>query len=197
MRAGWSLRAGLSGSNHNKRSGQLQPLRTKKYSEEQMKKQITKAFVMVSLVSLLTLAAAVQSAQAQSRINYTANIPFAFTVGNTTLPPGLYTVTEIKTADGAGILQVSAKGKDGVFRLTDRVQVNKPRAKTVLVFNQYGEQYFLAEMWRRGESEGRLVRKSNRERAIESELARTRGSQNETARRAAQPQTVELALLAK
>jgi hypothetical protein len=163
-----------------------------------MKKQITKAFVMVSLVSLLTLAAAVRSAQAQSRINYTANIPFEFTVGNTTLPPGLYTVTEIKTADGAAILQVKAKGQDGVFRLTDRVQVNKPRAKTVLVFNQYGEQYFLAEMWRRGESEGRLVRKSNRERAIESELARNAGSQNETtARRAAQSQTVEIAVLAK
>jgi hypothetical protein len=163
-----------------------------------MKKQLTKAFVMIGLVSLLTLAAAVGSAQAQSRINYTANIPFAFTVGNTTLPPGLYTVTEIKTADGASILQIKAKGQDGLFRLTDRVQVNKPRAKTVLVFNQYGEQYFLAEMWRRGEAEGRLVRKSARERAIEHELASTDGSQNnETARRAPQSQTVEIAALAK
>jgi hypothetical protein len=162
-----------------------------------MKKQLTKAFVMIGLVSLLTLVAATGSAQAQSRINYTANIPFAFTVGNTTLPPGLYTVTEIKTADGAGILQIKAKGQDGVFRLTDRVQINKARARTVLVFNQYGEQYFLAEMWRRGQSEGHLVRKSNRERAIENELARNDGSQNETARRASESQTVEIIALAK
>jgi hypothetical protein len=162
-----------------------------------MKKQLTKAFVMIGLVSLLTLAAAVESAQAQSRINYTANIPFAFTVGNTTLPAGIYTVTEIKTADGAGILQLKAKGRDGLFRLTDRAQVNNPRAGTVLVFNQYGEQYFLAEMWRRGEAEGRLVRKSDRERAIEHELARIDGSPNETARRAPRSQTVEIAALAK
>lgn len=163
-----------------------------------MKKQLTKAFVMIGLVSLLTLVAATGSAHAQSRTNYTANIPFAFTVGNTTLPPGLYTVTEIKTADGAGMIQLKAKGQDGLFRLTDRVQVNKSRARTVLVFNQYGEQYFLAEMWRRGENEGRMVRKSNRERAIENELARFIGSRNnETARRATESQTVEIAALAK
>src|SRR4051812_1738637 len=119
MRAGWNSRAGLSGSDHNTRSGQLQPLRNK-YVEEQMKKQLTKALMMIGLVSLLTLVAAARSAQAQSRISYTANIPFEFTVGNTTLPAGLYTVTQIKTADGALILQVKAKGQDGLFRLTDR-----------------------------------------------------------------------------
>lgn len=163
-----------------------------------MKKQITKAFVMIGLVSLLTLVAALGSAQAQSRINHTANIPFAFTVGDTTLPPGLYTVTEIKTADGTGVIQVKAKGRNGMFRLTDRVQVSRPRARNVLVFNQYGEQYFLAQVWRRGEKEGQSVRKSSRERSIENELARTRGSHNnETARRAPQSQTVEVAVLSK
>jgi hypothetical protein len=162
-----------------------------------MKKQMTKALVMIGLVSILTLVAAAQRAEAQSRINYTANIPFEFTVGNTTLPAGLYTVTEIKTANGAAILQVKAKGQDGLFRLTDRVQIARPRARTVLVFNQYGEQYFLAQMWRAGELEGRLVRKSDRERAIVKELARAAASRNETARRALDSRTVEVAALAR
>ena len=162
-----------------------------------MKKQMTKALMMMGLVSILTLVAAAGSAQAQSRINYTANIPFEFTVGDTTLPAGLYTVSQLKTADGVVILQVKAKGQEGMFRLTDRAQTSEPRAKTVLIFNQYGEQYFLAEMWRAGETEGRLVRKSSRERAIEKELARGQGHQSETARRATDSQTVEITALAR
>lgn len=162
-----------------------------------MKKQMTKALMMVGLVSMLTLVAAAGSAQAQSRISYKANIPFEFTVGNETLPAGLYTVTQIKTADGTVILQVRAKGLDGLFRLTDRAQIARPRSRTVLVFNQYGEQYFLAEMWRAGEMEGSLVRRSNRERAIEKELARGYALRNETARGAHDSQTVEIVALAK
>src|ERR1043165_4548658 len=163
-----------------------------------MKKQMIKALMMVGLVSMLTLVAAAGSAQAQSRINYKANIPFEFTVGTETLPAGLYTVTQIKTADGAVILQVRAKGQDGLFRLTDRTQRARPRSRTVLVFNRYGEQYFLAEMWRAGETEGSLVRKSNRERALEKELARGQSNRNETARSAIDGQTVEIvAALAK
>lgn len=165
-----------------------------------MKKQMTKALMMIGLASILSLAAAAERAQAQSRVNYTANIPFEFAVGNQTLPAGLYTVSQIKTADGAMIIQVKSKGQDGLFRLTDRVQTAEPRSKTVLVFNRYGEQYFLAEMWRAGELEGRIVRKSNRERSIEKELARApqASPHSDTARRAvAQSQTVEITALAK
>lgn len=157
-----------------------------------MKKQILKALTMISLVSMLTLVAAVARVQAQSRINYTANIPFEFTVGSATLPAGEYTVTQIKTADGAVMLRLSAKGQDSsALRLTDRTQASEPKEKTVLVFNHYGEQYFLAEMWRAGEAEGRLVRKSSRERVVENELARN-PSHNGLAGRGAAPETIEI-----
>jgi len=162
-----------------------------------MKKQILKALTMISLVSMLTLVAAVARTQAQSRSSYTANIPFEFVVGNATLPAGQYAVTQIKTADGAVMLRLSAKGQDSsALRLTDRAQNGKPKEKTVLVFNHYGEQYFLAEMWRAGEAEGRLVRKSSRERAIENELARN-PSHNGLAGRENTSETIEIVALAR
>lgn len=161
-----------------------------------MRKQITKALTMMSLVLLFTLVLTVANAQAQSRASYTAHIPFEFVVGNATLPAGDYTITQIKTADGTVMIQLSAKGQNSALRLTEAMQPREPRDKTVLVFNQYGQQYFLAEMWRAGEEEGRQVRKSRRERTIENELARN-PSQNETARRDANSQAIVLAALAK
>jgi hypothetical protein len=161
--------------------------------ELQMKKQILKSLAMVSLIGILTLVAAAQSAQAQSRTDYTANIPFAFNVGNETLPAGQYIITNARTVDGAVILRIRAKGHEGLMRLTNGVRANAPRQKTVLVFNRYGERSFLAEMWRAGESEGRQLPKSRSERAVERELARTPSQSKPSALLAS---TVEIAALA-
>lgn len=159
-----------------------------------MKKQILKSLTTVSLVAIFTLVAAASQAHAQSRKQYTANIPFAFNVGNETLPAGQYTVTNVQTADGTVILQVRAKGQDGVMRLTNRVRAGEPRQKSVLVFNRYGERIFLAEVWSAGENEGRQLPKTRSERAIEQELARN-PSQSQPV--ALLTSTIEIAVLAK
>jgi hypothetical protein len=160
-----------------------------------MKKQILKSLTMISLVAIFTLVAAATQAQAQSRKQYTANIPFEFNVGNETLPAGQYTITNVQTSDGTVMMRVSAKGQEGVLRLTNRVRANESRPKSVLVFNRYGERTFLAEIWSAGESEGRQLPKSRSERAVERELARNASqSQPATARLTS---TVEIAVLAK
>lgn len=161
-----------------------------------MRKQITKALTMTSLVLLFSLVLVVANAQAQARASYTAHIPFEFVVGNATLPAGDYAITQIKTGDGTVMLELRAKGQDVALRLTQAMQTRTPRDRSVLVFNHYGEQYFLAEMWRAGEAQGRRVLKSRRERTIENELARN-PSQNETATRDANSQAIEIAALAK
>jgi hypothetical protein len=159
-----------------------------------MKKQILKSLTMIGLVALFTLAAAATDARAQSRTQYTANIPFEFTVGNETLPAGRYIITNARTPDGTVLLHVRAKGQDGAMRLTNRVRASRPRQNNVLVFNRYGERSFLAEMWSAGETEGRQLRKSKEERAIERELAR---NPSQTSRpQASLASTVEIAVLA-
>jgi hypothetical protein len=160
-----------------------------------MKKQILKAMTMTSLILFCAFAAAtVASAQGQARSRYTASIPFAFNVGDRTLPAGEYTIEYNSMADGLVILRLKAQDEDSAARLTHAVQARSPRAKTVLVFNRYGEQSFLAQMWRAGDVRGRQVNKSGQELAIERELAQQR-QRNQLARREAT--TIELALLAK
>ena len=158
-----------------------------------MKKQILKSLTMISLVAIFTLVAAAREAQAQSRTQYTANIPFEFNVGNETLPAGQYIITNVQTADGTVLLHVRAKGQEGAMRLTNGVRANEPRQKSVLVFNRYGERSFLAEVWRAGEKEGRHLPKSGSERTIERELARTPSRSGPSALIAT---TVEIAALA-
>ncbi|HEX8141401.1 MAG TPA: hypothetical protein VF553_02325 [Pyrinomonadaceae bacterium] len=159
-----------------------------------MKKSILKSLTMIGLVAMLTLVAANTDAQAQSRTRYTANIPFEFTVGNETLPAGQYVISNVKTVDGLVILHLSAQGQARATQLTNTVRAKAPSQKSMLVFNRYGERYFLAEMWRAGEVDGRQLRKSGSERAVERELA-----QNPQQREEAQPeaQAIEIAALAK
>ncbi len=161
-----------------------------------MKKQILKAFTMSSLVLVCTLAAAVANAHAQARTSYTARIPFEFTVGDKTVPAGEYTIACDQTAEGLVLLRLNEAERDSVMNMTHAIQARAPRAKTVLVFNRYGNQYFLAEMWRAGDLRGRQLSKSSRERAIERELAQ-RLEPREPSRPDAKPRTVEITALAK
>jgi hypothetical protein len=102
-----------------------------------------KAFGFFS-VSALIVALAVPSF-AQS-IRLTANVPFEFTVGGRTLPAGDYS---IRTGVNPTIVQVQGTGAHtGVLSLSWRVDVQdkNPAAATKLVFNRYGDKYFLSEV---------------------------------------------------
>lgn len=132
-----------------------------------MKMNILKGFTMLMLLVSVTLAAAVVSANAQSTA-IKANIPFEFVVGDKTLPAGDYSVTTANTAHDALRIQ-SADGKNSALRLSGPTeQKNKGRSR--MVFHRYGQNYFLAEVWKGG-TEGRELAKSKQERAIERELA--------------------------
>ena len=75
----------------------------------------------------------------------TANIPFAFTVQNTTLPAGEYTMSEasqtgnlmsIRNPEAHQAIVVVAPGGDKAYR--------RAGDKNVLVFHKVGDRYFLA-----------------------------------------------------
>jgi len=94
----------------------------------------------ISAVTLLAIAslAACGSAIAQGS-NIKANIPFDFTVGNTWMPAGEYTISspfqhivQLRSADNARTAEiVSTQG------------YNESRSGSKLVFDKYGDQYFL------------------------------------------------------
>jgi hypothetical protein len=99
----------------------------------------------------------------------TATIPFDFHVGRDILPAGKYDVKEIV---GSAIRLLSVNGDGAAATVTIPIWNADGRASK-LVFNRYGNDYFLSEIHWRGTSTARSLVKS----PIELELARTTSRQ--------------------
>lgn len=134
-----------------------------------MKKQILMAFTMLSLVVVLTAT----SVSAQSSHNLVVTIPFEFALRGKTLPPGEYIVKRV-SSERPEVLSVGRLNDrtTEVAVLTSNVRARITQSQSMLVFNRYGDQYFLSQIWEAGESDGRKLMKSRKERQLERELAK-------------------------
>jgi hypothetical protein len=122
----------------------------------------------MSLLAVMIVIAASVSANAQS-LNYrlTANIPFDFSVAGQKLPAGKYWINRAPLSNGDTIVQIrSTDGHSNVTRLTIPVFAGNPAKNSALVFNRYGDEYFLSEIWPAGGVTGREVPKSRAEREL-------------------------------
>ena len=118
------------------------------------------------VVGFLAVLLAASTAVGQSNQGDTiANIPFAFTVGNYTLPPGRYTVTRWNE----NALRIVNSQNQGAFALKYKVERRTPESSKV-VFHRYGNAYFLSEIWVSGSRTGARVVRSR----FENELAEKR-----------------------
>jgi len=124
-----------------------------------MKPTIAIAFLASTMLMALTSA----SAQGKSR----ANIPFDFRVGSALLPAGAY---EIESTDPRVVWIRNQNGHGSVVALAMTTSgETKPAAR--LVFNRYGEQYFLSEtLTASGESEQKFA-PSKLEKSVRAEEA--------------------------
>src|ERR1700745_3267308 len=104
-----------------------------------------------SLVSLLTLLLVAGSAFAQT-VHVRGNIPFNFAVGNKTLPAGTYDVGTIDQRNSKILLLRARDGNASMMVGSNAAENFKPADKTKLVFNQYGNRYFLSQIWVAGET---------------------------------------------
>jgi hypothetical protein len=96
-------------------------------------------------------------------------IPFDFTVGAKRMSAGEYTVKY----DVPGSLWVVRRdGKAACVVLTMAVQGKVTPEVGKLVFNRYGDSYFLAQIWSPGYDQGRQLPKSK----AELEIARNVGA---------------------
>lgn len=126
-----------------------------------MKKQVLKIFSMLSLVVTLAVAA-VYASPATGPLK--ANIPFSFSVGNETLPAGVYTI-EPQTMSSVLLIRRN-DGRAAMLTQTQGVIARREQDQTKLVFRRYGDQYFLAQIWTAGDSNGRELRESRTEREL-------------------------------
>lgn len=142
-----------------------------------MKRQ---AVVILTTLSLFVMLAAT-SVRAQSDVHFKVNIPFEFSVGRKVLPAGEYTVKHL--AQTAMAIQ-SVGGRASEIFLTLDARAGSARNESSMVFNRYGDQYFLSTIWTTGNDTGRQLVESRAERELiraRRALASARGeSERET-----------------
>jgi len=135
-----------------------------------MKTQLIRNFGVALLVAA--------SVYAQGSQNLNVRVPFGFHVGNSMLPSGEYTVY---TDVSPNVLRLrSADSKSSAMIITIPLQTFGTSSQGKLVFNKYGDEYFLSQVWKAGSNTGSELRKTQREtevaanarRGIESIMAR-------------------------
>ena len=130
-----------------------------------MKSQTYRSF---SVFLLLTLVWAVPLTYAQTPSRLRASIPFNFVVGSQALPAGEYS---LKPISQVAVLVQSEDSRSSAIVLTMAVQANKTQEIGKLVFNRYGDQYFLSQIWTPAASTGREMLKSRMEREIAKNMS--------------------------
>ena len=129
-----------------------------------MKKQ---SFLMAGVLVLSSMAAT-QIARAQEAM--VVDIPFAFTAGNATLPAGEYRVQKMDR-NSAVLLIHCWDARASALVITNAAQAKEPQTESKLVFNRYGNRYFLSQVWTSGSIRGRQLPISPREKEM-PQLAR-------------------------
>jgi len=133
-----------------------------------MKNQIYRVIPIFALFFGLSVAGI--RAQAPSKVE--VDIPFEFSAGKTTLKPGIYTIKRLS----ANFLTLRRNdGKTVMLNAPLTLTSSNPNAVERLVFNKYGEQYALAQIW--------LTAETGRELSVE--------------RKASKPEHVEISLRTK
>lgn len=128
-----------------------------------MKNLSLRIFLLFSALAIL----AVPSIYAQSNNEQTANIPFAFTIGDKVFPAGTYQVTRINPqSDKAALAIRSSDRRMSKIALTTPVQSATAAEKAKLVFMRYGDQYFLSQVWSPADNTGLELSKSRAERTL-------------------------------
>ncbi len=128
----------------------------------------TRVRYLLSLLIAMVFALTIYPTKAHAQIigDLEVNIPFQFHAGNTKLPAGKYrihmlddsdlTVMEISSADGS---------TTALFEVQD-AEANATPAKSELIFNKYGNRYFLAKLFDEGNPSGSQVVESRYEKRI-------------------------------
>lgn len=124
-----------------------------------MKRIIAIGFMAVAMI------AATSSAFAQYAS--TADIPFNFRVGSTLMPAGTYT---IRFDQSSAIWLYNPDRHVSAVTLATNASGSNAAPET-LVFNRYGDQYFLSETYGRNRSNHRTFGESKLERNVRAEEA--------------------------
>jgi hypothetical protein len=136
---------------------------------EIMKKQL---FGALAIGCLLALIIAVPARAQMPGTTIRASIPFDFIVRGRTFPAGKYEVMRLTDSPDVLELRNVNENRDHAAFETEPFQENRIANRSELIFNRYGNSYFLSEVVAAGEQTGRELRPSHAERQLRREMAR-------------------------
>jgi hypothetical protein len=133
----------------------------------------TKGHQLVSLIIALVFALTIYPSKAHAQIvgDLEVNIPFQFHAGNTKLPPGKYLIHMLDDADLTFMEISSVDGSTSALFEVQAAAADSAPDKSELIFNKYGDRYFLAEVFEEGNRNGSKVVESRYEKRISQEDA--------------------------
>ena len=124
------------------------------------------------LIVVAGLLMAVGFVNAQNVSSSSFDVPFQFSINNMVLPAGTYLVQRANTPMGdpamLSIRQANRKGAAQMF-ITNAVESTKSSEQPKLVFNCYGSDCFLSQVWAQDENIGRKTTASRRELLLAKE----------------------------
>ncbi|MBM3746882.1 MAG: hypothetical protein FJW34_13905 [Acidobacteria bacterium] len=127
----------------------------------------TSTQLTLAVVGLLLIGAA-GTASAQTTLKLIADIPFEFTVGSKTLPAGTYAVDR----EWSNIIAFrSANATGAAFVIANPAQATAIAEQAKLVFNRYGNRYFLAQLWTASGNWGYEIPKDRSQRELAQRAA--------------------------
>ena len=121
----------------------------------------------------LVFALALYPNQAHAQIigNLEVNIPFQFHAGNVKLPPGKYLVHMLDSSD-PGVMEITnADGSTAALFEVQQAQDNSSPAKSELIFDKYGNHYFLTKLFDEGNPSGNQLLESRYEKRVSQAAA--------------------------
>jgi hypothetical protein len=125
----------------------------------------TRAILMAAAMTLTALAST-RVAQAQDLV---VTVPFDFAAGSANLPAGDYSVRAGLPNTHAIVLINRNDTSASMIVMTNAAQSAAPQVQSKLVFNRYGDRYFLSQIWVAGSETGKQLPKSSREKEIATE----------------------------
>lgn len=133
-----------------------------------MRKKMLMSLISLSLLVLL----GASSARAQVVGEVEAKIPFNFYAGNTRLPAGKYFIKVLDDFNLSVMEISSANGRTStLFNVRDSQAAANP-PKDELIFDKYGDQYFLSKVYEQGNKYGSAVEKSRYEKRTAKDEAK-------------------------
>jgi len=133
----------------------------------------TRLHQLLKLFIAFVFALAIYPTQAHAQIvgDIEVNIPFQFHAGNAKLPAGKYRIHVLDDSNQAVMEIISADGSTSALFQVLEAQAHNTPGQNELIFNKYGNRYFLATLFDAGDPNGSRVVESDYEKRISQQTS--------------------------